>query len=243
MPKSGPSSHPAGLIEEIAEKIHARIISGDYKPGERLKQDLLAEEFGVSRTPIREALSKLDARGIVRLEMRRSATVSVPSPREVREMYQVRAELEGLAAELAAEWINDAKLRALEAAHEAFVKAATKLRAAKTARSRESALPKLSLDWIGTNEVFHQCIVEASGNSALARVLREVSAGYVRNLMLSSAAETNVLRMESNVASHAAILAAIREHDPARARAAMVGHIREGGDFVAAWFERRQVKS
>lgn len=239
MPRSGPSDHPAGLIEEIAEKIHARIISGDLRPGERLKQDLLAEEFGVSRTPIREALSKLDARGIVRLEARRSATVSVPSPSEVREMYQVRAELEGLAAELAAQWITEAQLRALEAAHKAFAKAAAKLRAAKTARAASKELPALNLEWIGTNEAFHRGIVAASGNSALGRVLGEVSAGYVRNIMLSSAVETNVPRLEANVASHEAILAAIGAHDPVQARAAMVAHIREGGDFVAAWFERQ----
>ena len=239
MPRSAPSEHPAGLIEEIAERIHARIVAGDYRPGERLKQDVLAEEFGVSRTPIREALSRLDARGIVRQEMRRSATVSAPSPREVREMYQVRAALEGLAAELAAQWITGAQLRALEAAHEAFVKVAKGLRVPKSPRGREASVSRFALDWIEANAAFHRIIVDASANAALARVLEEVSAGYVRNIMLSSAAETTAQRMAMNIASHEAILSAIRAHDPARARHAMVEHIREGGDFVTAWFERR----
>ena len=234
MPRSAPSDHPAGLIEEIAEKIHAKIIAGELKPGERLKQDLLAEEFGVSRTPVREALSRLDARGIVRLEARRSATVSVPSPREVREMYQVRAELEGLAASLAAEWITGPQLLALQAAHEAFVVAAERLKAATP-----SDLARLCLDWIETNAAFHGAIVEASGNASLRRILGEISAGYVRHILLASAAETTVPRMDANVAAHAAILAAIRAQDSAGARQAMREHIREGGDFVSGWFERR----
>ena len=95
------------LIEDLANRIQAKIVAGEYPPGTRLKQEVLAQQFDVSRTPIREALSRLEAKGIVSQAQRRSAVVRAPSSREISEMYQVRAELEGLAAQLAARWITD----------------------------------------------------------------------------------------------------------------------------------------
>src|SRR5205823_5718565 len=87
--------------DRLAATIQARVLSGEFASGSRLRQESLASEFGVSRTPVREALRKLQAAGIVQLEPRRGARVRGPSAREVREAYEVRAELEGLAAMLA----------------------------------------------------------------------------------------------------------------------------------------------
>jgi DNA-binding GntR family transcriptional regulator len=232
----------ANLIEEIADAIHARIVAGVYKPGVRLKQESLAEEFGVSRTPIREALSRLDARGIVKQEVGRSAIICAPNPREVREMYQVRAELEGLAAELAAQWISDDQLRRLRLTHDGFVKATKHLRATKAPRARtvdSDAAAQAAHGWSETNTNFHRTIMEASGNSSLLRILGEVSVGYFRNIILTSATEMTMHRMTTNIESHSKILDAIEDRDPGRARKAMTEHILEGGAFVTAWFERQ----
>ena len=80
------------------------MLSGALPLGSRLRQEALATEFGVSRTPVREALRKLQATGFVQLDARTAArVVRGPTAREVREAYEVRAELEGLAAELAAD--------------------------------------------------------------------------------------------------------------------------------------------
>src|SRR5882757_4426260 len=98
------------LVNKLVEQIHDKIALGEYGPGDRLRQELLAEEFNVSRTPIREALRLLEAKGVISQAHRHSAVIRAPSAREVRETYQVRAELEGLAAQLAAQWVSDNQL-------------------------------------------------------------------------------------------------------------------------------------
>ena len=110
----------AALVDRLAATIQARVLSGEFASGSRLRQESLATEFGVSRTPVREALRKLQAAGIVQLEPRRGARVRGPSAREVREAYEVRAELEGLAAALAAARIRDDELRRLRDAQAMF---------------------------------------------------------------------------------------------------------------------------
>jgi DNA-binding GntR family transcriptional regulator len=109
-----------GLVDRLASTIQARILSGEIPSDARLRQETLAAEFGVSRTPVREALRKLQSAGIVVLEPRRGAIVRGPTPREVREAYLVRAELEGLAAELATPVIGDEDIDRLRAAQELF---------------------------------------------------------------------------------------------------------------------------
>jgi len=124
------------LIEDLANRIQAKIVAGEYPPGTRLKQEVLAQQFDVSRTPIREALSRLEAKGIVSQAQRRSAVVRAPSGREISEMYQVRAELEGLAAQLAARWITDQQLVDLRISRDAFVQAVKELRGDRDSTSR-----------------------------------------------------------------------------------------------------------
>ena len=97
--------------------------------GTRLRQEALAEEFGVSRTPIREALRKLQASGLVELP-NRGAVVRGLSPREIRDAYEVRAELEGLAAELAAQRISHEQLERLQRARAQFREALARMSSA-----------------------------------------------------------------------------------------------------------------
>src|SRR5687767_12088230 len=123
---------------QLADRIAAAIRSGEYPQGSRLRQETLAERFEVSRTPIREAL-------------------------RIREAYQVRAELEGLAAELAAEWITEAQIGRLAQAEARFKRSVDALSSTKVrggTRSRQRT-------WVETNEDFHDVIVEASGNRRL----------------------------------------------------------------------------
>jgi DNA-binding GntR family transcriptional regulator len=108
------------LVDELAATIQARVLSGAIATGTRLRQESLAAEFGVSRTPVREALRKLQASGLVEVQPNRGALVRRPTAREVREAYEVRAELEGLAASLAASRIRDDELRTLRTAQELF---------------------------------------------------------------------------------------------------------------------------
>src|SRR5580765_1341058 len=100
--------------------LQARVLSGEIVTGTRLRQEALADEFGVSRTPIREALRKLQASGLVELQPHRGALVRAPSAREIRDAYEVRAELEGLAADLAAQRIHQRQLDGLREAQAEF---------------------------------------------------------------------------------------------------------------------------
>ncbi len=110
----------SALVDKLAATLQARMLSGELVSGTRLRQEALAEEFGVSRTPIREALRKLQASGLVELQTDRGALVRGPSAREIRDAYEVRAELEGLAAELAAQRIQQAQLDGLHEAQSEF---------------------------------------------------------------------------------------------------------------------------
>src|SRR5437588_7070619 len=157
------------LVSQIVDRIHDKIALGEYGPGDRLRQELLAEEFKVSRTPIREALRLLEAKGVISQAPRHSAVIRAPSPREVRETYQVRAELEGLATELAAHWISDNQLEDLRTIHGSFVKSVKELSGQQRngpKRSERSLLKALNM-WIDTNGAFHSLIQTASNNLRL----------------------------------------------------------------------------
>src|SRR5881275_3448556 len=106
------------LVDKLASTLQARMLSGELVSGTWLRQVALAEEFGVSRTPIREALRKLQAGGLVELQPHRGALVRGLSSREIRDAYEVRAELEALAAELAATRIRHDELDRLNEAQQ-----------------------------------------------------------------------------------------------------------------------------
>ena len=91
------------LVGSLADRISAKIFAGEYPPGSRLRQEALAEEFSVSRTPIREALRQLEVKGVIQHGPNQGAMVLAPNARDIRDAYQVRAELEGLAISLAVE--------------------------------------------------------------------------------------------------------------------------------------------
>jgi len=99
--RSRAAAHQDGdpaLVDRLAATIRSRVLAGEIPTGSWLRQESLAAQFGVSRTPVREALRKLQATGLVQLEPNRGAVVRGLTEREIREAYEVRAELEGLAA-------------------------------------------------------------------------------------------------------------------------------------------------
>ena len=236
------------LVSQIAEKIHFKISSGEIAPGQRLRQEALAEEFQVSRTPVREALSQLEARGIISQNGRQSAIVRSPSARDVREMYQIRAEMEGLAAELAARWITDEQLHRLAVLHERFDLAVHDLTARRAALRTSKPASRTGSDkafktvletWIRTNKEFHETIHDASRNAQLRRLITELNMGYIKTVMTSSARGMDSRRMEQTIEHHQAILYALNNHDAAQARERTKQHILESGEYAVAWFEQQ----
>ena len=229
----------ARLIEEIADTLAQEIRSGALAPGSKLKQELLAERFAVSRTPIREALLKLKVEGLITQDGQRSATVCAPSSRELAEMFQIRSELEALAAQLAARWISDEQLLSLRASHDRFVRAVTDLTApigpdasAEVRRKYIAKKAEASKRWVATNAEFHETISAASRNRKLSLMLTQMRAEFTRQTMLDTANAVDLHRMRANIDHHEKILSALEGRDPAQARAAMIQHINESADTV-----------
>ncbi|MGX6448642.1 GntR family transcriptional regulator [Patulibacter sp. S7RM1-6] len=229
-PTTSPRAAGSALVDEIAATIRARIMSGEIPIGAQLRQAELATELGVSRTPVREALRQLQTGGLIEVVPNRGAVVRVPVPWEVREAYEVRAELEGLAVERAVSRVSDEQLDRLREAN------ATMLRAVKA--------PPPDLDpgeeppTVEANDVFHTLIHEAAGNARLARTINEVNETFPRNVSWLVLAD-NPRRREENVREHERIVEAMAAGDAAEARRLMREHVISAGEQLAQWYERR----
>lgn len=204
-----------------------RIQTGKYLPGDTLSQYELADEFKISRTPIREALRFLEARRAIALTSSGRAMVAVPSAKAVREAFQIRAELEGLAAQLATDWIGDDEL-ALLAKHQADY--------ATTLRSRVRG--EGGSEWVRHNRTFHDVITAASHNERLHELISELQSGIVTST-LTMASKMPVRLMEENIKQHQDIIGALSLRNASAAREAAVVHVAKTMDLVLDWMSRR----
>ncbi len=224
------------LVEQLAETLRARVLSGEIPSGTRLRQEAIAREFGVSRTPVREALRQLQAMGVAQLEHNRGAVVRGPTPRELREAYEVRAELEGLAAELAATRIGDEQLGRLREAQQLFRRSIETLISRRRRGSGREPSWADDSDWVRANDLFHQVIQEAAGNGQLLRTIGDLHRSFPRALTWSALSGSSAL-LEENVRQHNAILEAIEQRNPDEARRRMIEHVRAAGELIAHRFE------
>jgi DNA-binding GntR family transcriptional regulator len=222
------------LVDDLASQIQARMVTGEIPVGSWLRQERLAAEYGVSRTPIREAIRKLQASGAVEMVPHRGALVRGPSLRDILESYMVRAELEGFAAELAAPMLNEERLQTLRRAETMFEEAAQRFaqldRDARTATAARDA-------WIAANDSFHLAVQAAANNDRLLRSIADLHTSFPRSLTSGPLIADPGL-LEENVAAHRRIAVALEEHDPAEARRAMREHVLRAGDLVVRWFGR-----
>ena len=223
------------LVGSLADRISAKIFAGEYPPGSHLRQEALAEEFSVSRTPIREALRQLEAKGVLQHVPNQGAIVLAPNARDIREAYQVRAELEGLAISLAVEWITDEQVERMRDAQKRFADTVDKLTIAARNSSAKNHLKNVP-NWVQSNDDFHGVIIEASGNRRLKQMIQDLHLGFTRNIMLS-ALTMDGRRMRENVSQHDAILSATMRHDAIEARRAMTHHILRSGELIVWWLE------
>jgi len=225
------------LVDELASQLQGRVLSGEIPTGTWLRQETLAAEYGVSRTPVREALRKLQASGLVEMRPQRGALVRMPSARDVREAYEVRAELEGLAASGAATRIHDEELQPLREAQELFRRSVATLLAWRERRATGEPPPREARDeWNRANDLFHLAILEAAGNRRLLATLADLHQSFPRDLTWIALA-ANARLLKENVAQHEAVLGAIERHDAAEARRLMIEHIRSAGELVTRRFE------
>jgi DNA-binding GntR family transcriptional regulator len=232
-------STPVGtddLVDRLASAIQARILSGEIPSHSRLRQASLAAEFGVSRTPVREALRKLQSTGVVVLEPHRGAVVRGTTPREVREAYLVRGELEGLAAELATAHITDEELGRLGEAQDLCRRSIE----AAFERRRSGEPPEAwsaENDWERANNLFHEVIQHAAGNRQLLSAIAHLHRSFPRHLTWTALSRSSHLLGE-NVEQHNRIFAALERRDAPAARAEMACHVHSAGELVAVLLER-----
>jgi DNA-binding GntR family transcriptional regulator len=223
-----------GLVEKLVDTLSEQLASGSVLPGEWLRQDALARQFQVSRMPIRQALQQLHAQGLVEIVPNQGAYVRGPTPREVQEAYLVRAELEGVAAELSAELISEDQLQRLKEAEGLFEQGVRRLAGRRRPEASPSHRGKSAREeiWIRANDLFHEVVQEAACNERLRESIRALHRSFPRSLTWSVL--NNDLRLlHENIDHHRGIREAIERRDGPEARRLMVAHVKRSGDLVA----------
>jgi DNA-binding GntR family transcriptional regulator len=227
-----PGGHPDGLVDKLVETLSEQLTSGEVEAGVWLRQSALAQQFQVSRTPIRQALRQLHAQGLVEIVPNQGAYVRGPSAREIHEAYVVRAELEGVAAELAAELISESQLQRLRQAEGLFERGVRNLaRRRRDAGRRRPAAESQEL-WIRANDLFHEVVQEAACNERLRETIGTLHRSFPRNLTWSVLSD-DLRLLEENIEHHRRIRDAIERRNGAEARRTMVEHIKRSGDLIA----------
>lgn len=216
------------LVDDLAARIRERIMSGEIAIGAQLRQAELAADFGVSRTPVREALRQLQTGGLIEVHPNRGAVVRVPAPWEVREAYEVRAELEALAAARAVLRISQAEIDELRIANQDMYDRSRALSEGQAVRQSTRA----------GNDVFHTRIATISANARLARVVNDINATFPRNVSAQLIVE-DARQREENYHEHERIIEALTAGDSETAGREMREHVLKAGEHLAHWYERR----
>lgn len=216
--------------DDIARLLEDEIVSGLILPGTVLRQEQLSERFEVSRTPIREALRRLAALGLVSFVPNRGVRVRTISRDELREAFLVRAELEGLATALATPRMGETDLAALRAAELRFADLTTEMRRKAREGIDDGAL---AIEWMQANHAFHDVIYEAAGAPYLASVAKGARRTFTAQVTWSARGELDDLYIR-NERQHQAILAAIAAGSPDGARAVAREHVLSSGRLLEA---------
>jgi DNA-binding GntR family transcriptional regulator len=204
------SVRDVSLAKVVRDDILGIILRGELAPGSRINEPDVAERLGVSRVPVREALRELEATGLVVSRKNVGVFVRELAPREVADLYDLRAVLDGHAGTRAAA-LPEVPRRAL-----------SKFLDAATAAMRKAARRRDVPAYYAENLRFHWAIVEAAGNDKLSDTYR----GIVQQLHLWRLKNlAQPVGMAASIAEHDAIAKAIREADPQRAGSLLADHV------------------
>jgi DNA-binding GntR family transcriptional regulator len=207
------------------EVIYQRIVEGTYQPGQRLIEQRLAEDLEVSRTPVREALRRLEAGGLIVVERNRGAVVREVSRSELIDLYELRARLEALAAERAAARATVEDLDSMEMAVVKFASIVERAHDGDIGTVREIA------EW---NRRFHDSVVAAAKHQRLAEVLRVTVDAPLVFRSFRGFSHVESARSEQ---FHRLIFHAISDRDGQRASRLMQEHIDQGRDVLLRGFD------
>lgn len=202
------------LRELVYEQLREAILTGEIKPGTRLMEVEIAQKMGVSRTPIREAIKKLEIEGLATTQPRRGAYVSEISVKSMVDILEVRSNLEGLAAYLAAYRMDKPTQRELMKVEEVF----------------EEAVRNGNMEtMIKADDEFHRMVIQSSGNSHLIHMLDQIQELVVRFRYLCY---KDYHRLEELIPEHLTIFEAIVESRAEKARNAAYSHIDKMKDMI-----------
>jgi DNA-binding GntR family transcriptional regulator len=199
---------PRALYEEVAELLRQRIFRRELEPGSWIDELKLAEEYGISRTPLREALKVLAAEGLVTMKVRRGAYVTEVSEKDLADVYHLLSLLESDAAGVVAERASDLQHAELQALH-------AELEAAVGDRDR----------FFAVNEQFHMRLLEMANNrwrEQMVADLRKVMKLNRHNSLLKTG------RIDESLAEHRAVMAALQARDAGLTRQRMQEHFHNG---------------
>jgi DNA-binding GntR family transcriptional regulator len=202
------------LHDELAERLRAAIVAGEYKPGEKLPELELCRRFGVSRTPMREAMKVLATEGLVTLTPNRGAAVAKITQDELADLYPIMGALESLGGELAASRVTAAELAEIEAKHHAMV---------EFYKTGDHG------GYMRLNEQIHFDIMHAARNQPLFASWQNLMLKVKRSRFVT---QMGAERWRESISDHEEIVEALKARDSARLGAILRRHVRLKQDTV-----------
>jgi len=209
------------MAARVADILRERIVRGQLAPGDRIVERRLSAELEVSRTPVREALKLLEADGLIEINRNRGAQVTGYSSEEARNLFDVIAVLEGLAAQRLAETIAPALLARFEGMHAEM----------KTHFRHRDLDP-----YFDTNSAIHDLVIASCGNPRLAENHRRLMLKARRGRFLAIMSDQ---RWKQSVEEHEVLMDALRNRDGAAAFEAWRTHLAHTGETVSRVLEER----
>lgn len=197
------------LRDVVFNTLRGAILRGDLKPGQRLMEIQLANQLGVSRTPVREAIRKLELEGLVKMVPRKGAEVAQISEKHLKDVLEVRSALEELAGELACDRMTAAELDELKRVNRKFMQVI----------ESDDITAIANVD-----EAFHMVIYGATGNERLTQMVNALKEQMYR-YRLEHIKDRS--KRATLVKEHEEIIAALEDRDAVRARREIHGHIQE----------------
>ena len=213
------------LRDVVCETLREAIRSGVLKPGERLMEIQLAEELGVSRTPVREAIRRVELEGCVIMMPRRGTYVANISIRDINEVFEIRTSLESLSSGLAAERITDEELERLQ-----------RLLVEIGAHIESGDMDKI----VKTDTEFHDLLYQASRNQRLVGIISNLREQLTRFRTTSMSYPG---RLKATLEEHRIIVEAIAQGDVKAARKAAENHMEKSEQTLLASMEATQKKT
>lgn len=216
-----PIRRSRSLTQDAYEQIKSAIIANELKPGQQLKEEELASQLGISSTPLREALAKLEQEWLVETIPHRGKFVVGITPEHVREVFEVRRELEGLAVELALPSLTTEDLEEL----------GTFIETAKARYQRgDDYDPSL---WFESETRLHELIIQNCGNQWLIRLLKTLNdhVWRIRGFRVTTPGTDT----RQSFLEHLAIWEAIKARDVTKAKALMEQHLYRAGERLTTF--------